>query len=342
MIFDISSELSEVLDFLGSEGSGSVAFIVRDGRLAGSITDGDIRRSLSASSQLIPSISNLMNSQVRYIIEGSNIRASFKALKREGITHVPLVHENLSIIRILNAKELNTVLPVTAVIMAGGLGSRLAPLTDNVPKPLLKVGKKSIIDYTFDRLVKCGVISFFIPVKYKADMIINHFENMKNGHFSTEFFIETEPLGTIGSLAYLSDIHTDYVLLTNADVLTNINYEKLYEVALDLDADIAVSTISYEVDIPYAVVDTHDTQIVSLIEKPKYSYQCNSGIYLIRKELLLSLEKDKRCDAPDFIELNIAKGKNVIYVNNDRFWLDIGKHKDFELAQSLVKEINFD
>lgn len=341
MIFDLRTSLKEIIEYLGGLGNGKVAFIVDGNRLVGSITDGDIRRSLT-SAKNTNTIDTLMNKDVKYIQSNKDIRHEFKRFKLSGITQIPIVNDKREIVKILDSKALKTILPVTAIIMAGGLGTRLAPLTDLTPKPLLIVGEKPIIDYTFDRLMNCGIDHYFIPVKYKAEMIQAHFQKKSFENIKLNFFIETLPLGTIGSLAYLRDCETEYVLLTNADVLTNICYETLYEKALDSNADIAVSTISYEVDIPYAVVESISGQITALTEKPKYTYQCNSGIYLIRTKLLSDLKENSRCDAPDFIESQIKMGRKVIYVNNDRFWLDIGKHKDFDLAQSLVKQINFD
>lgn len=341
MIFDLNVSLKEILGFLGDKGHGKVAFIVDDNKLVGSVTDGDVRRGVANLTEGI-SLLDLMNTDVKYIDYRGDIRREFKYLKSRGISHIPVVDESLEILRILDAKSLKTILPITAVIMAGGLGTRLAPLTDITPKPLLKVGDKPIIDYTFDRLVNCGVNSFFIPLKYKAEQVQEHFRKKAQENVSIEFFIETKALGTIGSLAYLNDSQSDYVLLTNADVLTNICYESFYERTINERADIAVSTITYEVDIPYAVVDHHEERIVALTEKPVYKYHCNSGIYLIRKTLLAELTKDCRLDAPDFIKSQISKGRKVIFVNNDRFWLDIGKRKDFDSAQAIVKQLNFD
>jgi NDP-sugar pyrophosphorylase family protein len=217
--------------------------------------------------------------------------------------------------------------------MAGGLGQRLRPLTLNTPKPLLIVGSKPIIEHNIDRLALFGIDDFWISVKYLGEQIQNYFGNGASKNISIEYVWEDEPLGTIGAVSKIDNFKHDYILVTNSDLLTNIDYEQFFLEFINQNADLAILTIPYNVSIPYAVLETQMGEVKSFKEKPTYTYFSNGGVYLIKKEMLNYLPKNEFYNATDLIEELIHKSHRVISVPFNGFWLDIGRHEDFEKAK---------
>ena len=225
--------------------------------------------------------------------------------------------------------------------MAGGTGTRLMPLTEKTPKPLLKVGDKAIMEHNLDRLSLYGIDDYWFSVKYLGEQIEDFFGKGEEKSINIKYVWENNPLGTIGAVSKIKDFRHNYVLVTNSDVLTNLDYEDFYLDFIDKDADFSVVTIPYEVNIPYAVLENKDGNIISFKEKPTYTYYSNGGIYLIKKEMLDYIPKDEFFNTTDLIESLIKKNKKVISYPLSGYWLDVGKHEDFEKAQKDIKQIKF-
>jgi NDP-sugar pyrophosphorylase family protein len=223
--------------------------------------------------------------------------------------------------------------------MAGGLGQRLRPLTLNTPKPLLKVGSKPIIEHNIDRLAMFGIDDFWISVKYLGEQIQNYFGNGEFKNISIEYIWEDEPLGTIGAVSKIDNFKHDYILVTNSDLLTNIDYEQFFLDFINQDADLAILTIPYNVSIPYAVLETQMGEVKSFKEKPTYTYFSNGGVYLMKKDMLNYLPKNDFYNATDLMEELIHKSHKVISVPFNGYWLDIGRHEDYEKAQIDIKKL---
>ena len=232
-------------------------------------------------------------------------------------------------------------MPVDAVIMAGGRGQRLQPLTDTVPKPLLKVGEKAIMEHNLDRLSLFGIDDFWVSVKYLGKQIENYFGTGNDRNIKIEYVWEQESLGTIGAVSKINNFEHDFVLITNSDLLTNIDYEHFFLDFLKQESDLAVLTIPYQVSIPYAVLETNNGTIKSFKEKPTYTYYSNGGVYLLKKEMLNYIPKDTFFNATDLIEELIKNNKKVTSFPFSGYWLDVGKHEDFEKAQIDIHNIKF-
>jgi len=225
--------------------------------------------------------------------------------------------------------------------MAGGRGQRLQPLTDTVPKSLLKVGDKAIMEHNLDRLALFGIDDFWVSVKYLGEQIENHFGKGIEKNINIEYVWESEPLGTIGAVSQIKNFEHDYILVTNSDLLTNIDYEQFFLEFIKQDADLAVLTIPYQVSIPYAVLETNNGDVRSFKEKPTYTYYSNGGIYLMKKEMLKYIPQDTFFNATDLIEKLINNKLKVISFPFSGYWLDVGKHEDFEKAQIEIYNIKF-
>ena len=310
-------------------------------QLVGTLTDGDIRRSLLKGISITDVLENVMFKDFRFIRLNQFTSQEIKKYKELNLRLIPLLDDSNKIVKILNISKLKALLPIDAVMMAGGRGERLRPLTDFTPKPLLKVGDKSIIERNIDRLAEYGISDLSITIKYLGHQIVEKFGNGESKNISIKYVEETEPLGTIGSVSLIEDFKNDSILVMNSDLLTNIDFEDFYNDFINDDADMAVASIPYKVDIPYAVIEKEGNRILSFKEKPTYTYYSNAGIYLIKRKLLHLIPVAKHFNATDFMEALIEQGGKVIHFPIHGYWLDIGKHDDFNKAQEEVAHIKF-
>jgi NDP-sugar pyrophosphorylase family protein len=275
------------------------------------------------------------------IYENENSFDKIEIYKNKHFRIIPILNRDNVIIDILNFRTKNTIIPVDAILMAGGEGKRLRPLTENTPKPLLKVGGKPIIEYNVDRLANVGVQNIFMSINYLGEQLESYFGNgdAKNIHIS--YVRENKPLGTIGSILLVENFEHEDILVMNSDLLTNIDFADFYKSYKDADADMAVATTSYHVDVPYAVLETDENQKVvkSLKEKPRYTYYSNAGIYILKKELLKMIPKDTFYDITDLMEKVIEMDNKLITYPINGYWLDIGKPEDFKKAQEDIKHL---
>jgi NDP-sugar pyrophosphorylase family protein/mRNA-degrading endonuclease RelE of RelBE toxin-antitoxin system len=308
-------------------------------KLVGSLTDGDVRRGLLKGYTVDSKVDEIIQPEPRYIKKGDYSIQKIIEYREEDYRIIPVVNEENIVVNVINFKHLKSYLPVDAVIMAGGLGQRLRPLTLNTPKPLLKVGSKPIIEHNIDRLAMFGIDDFWISVKYLGEQIQNYFGNGASKNISIEYVWEDEPLGTIGAVSKIENFNHDYILVTNSDLLTNIDYEQFFLDFINQDADLAILTIPYNVSIPYAVLETQMGEVKSFKEKPIYTYFSNGGVYLMKKEMLNFLPKNNFYNATDLMEELIHKCHKVISVPFNGYWLDIGRHEDYEKAQVDIKKL---
>lgn len=264
---------------------------------------------------------------------------NIRQIKKKGIRLLPVLDKEGKIKRIIDFSQVKTVLPVDAVLMAGGRGERLRPLTDEVPKPLLKVGEKPIIEHNIDHLRYFGIKNFYLTIRYLADKIEKHCGNGNNKDISIQYLREKEPLGTIGAVSMIKKFAHDHVLIMNADLFTDIDLEDFYQDFLEKDADLSIATSPYNVDVPYAVLNLDQDVVKGFREKPSYTYHSNAGIYLIKRELLKTIPVNKSFNATDFIQALIDSGKKVIRYPIIGYWIDIGKPEDYQKVQEITKHI---
>ncbi|GAB4190977.1 MAG: nucleotidyltransferase family protein [Thermoflexibacter sp.] len=305
--------------------------------LVGTVTDGDIRRGLLKAKSIEDRIEKIMFRNFRFLLKDRISPQQIAQFRQDEIYLLPIIDEYGRVLRVVNLNETKSLLPLEVVLMAGGRGERLKPLTNHTPKPLLKVGEKPILEHNIDRLITYGIDNFYISVRYLSDLIT---EYCKKFEVNINYIHEEVPLGTIGAVALIEQFHYDTVLVMNADLLTNIDLEDFYMSFLRQKADLSVAAIPYNVNIPYAVLETKDEQILSLHEKPTYTYHSNAGIYLIKNYLLEHIPKNQFYNATDFIDAMIKKGYKVCYYPILTYWLDIGKPEDFEKAQEDIKYLH--
>lgn len=320
----------------------AILFVVdNEDKLIGALTDGDVRRGLLKGFTIECNVDEIIQDNPRYIVKGENNLKKVIEYREGDFRIVPVVDENRKVVNVINFRKIRSYLPIDAVIMAGGRGQRLQPLTDTVPKPLLKVGDKPIMEHNLDRLALFGIDDFWVSVKYLGEQIEQHFGKGENKNIKIEYVWENEPLGTIGAVSQIKNFEHDYILVTNSDLLTNIDYEQFFLEFIRQDADLAVLTIPYQVNIPYAVLETNKGEVKSFKEKPTYTYYSNGGIYLIKKKMLNFIPKETFFNATDLMEELISKNLKVISFPFSGYWLDVGKHEDFEKAHIDIHNIKF-
>lgn len=343
-IIEHTRPLHEALGALNAlSGTGTMTLFVTGGRrLLGSLTDGDVRRALLAGIGLDAPVRDAMHTPARAVpapaASPDNV-LHYKMLRQKGITIVPVVDNDGNIVDMVDLRATRTRLPLSAILMAGGKGERLRPMTLTTPKPLLKIEGKAIIDYNIEALAECGVSDITVTTRYLAEQIHEHFRLPVAG-VQVKCVTEDKPLGTIGSAALVRVEGDGNTLVMNSDLLTTVSFEEMYLRHIREDADITVAVIPYQVSVPFAIITTDGSQITGIEEKPAYSYFANAGIYIFANRLLRSLPTDRRTDATDLIADTIAAGGKVVYSPVNGTWLDVGSPADFEQASQLMRHYN--
>lgn len=329
----------EAMRKLDQEKSNQTLFVLdENGKLIGTITDGDIRRGLIKGLNLDSPVHLFCYPNFSFIDSVINV-STIRRLKKEGIKVLPKLNAEGKIERVYDLSKLNSILPLHAVIMAGGRGERLRPLTDQTPKPMLPLGNKPILEHNIDRLISFGIETITISVRYLSDQIISYFGDGSDKGIRINYIEEDQPLGTIGCVSQMGKIDQEALLVLNSDVFTNIDLEDFFLAFEKSNADMAVASIPYSVDIPYAIMELNENQITSFKEKPKHTYYANAGIYLIKKESITLIPKDSFFNATDLMDSIIANHGKLIHSPITGYWIDIGKHDDYTKAKEIIKHL---
>lgn len=338
----ISSEATilQALSALNEIGhAAQTLFVVdSDNKMVGTLTDGDIRRSLIAGLPITTTVNAVMHKDFQYITQADWDVRRLKTLRKKDILFIPILDNKQHIVGVCNLMKYKNILPLDAVLMAGGKGERLRPLTEKNPKPLLPVGDKAIIDYNIDNLVYHGVKHISVTVNYLKEQLEEHFATEHDG-IKVQCVREPRFLGTIGSLRFVENFYNDTILIMNSDLFTNVDLEDFYLHFKETNADMSAAAIPYSISIPYGIFNVKDDTITGLIEKPTYNYYANAGIYLVKKEVLDFIPNDTFFNATDLIELLISQNKKVVRFPLHGYWIDIGNKDEYAKAQDIVKHL---
>jgi dTDP-glucose pyrophosphorylase len=337
-----NTSVQDALKSLNKLAVDAILFLVDDNKkLLGSLTDGDLRRGFINGLNLESDLVKFIQPNPKFIQQGKYNLKEIIALRKRFFTIFPVLDAQMCVINVVNFRHLKSYLPVDALIMAGGRGQRLKPLTDTTPKPLLKVGNKPIIEHNIDRLNTFGIDDIWISVRYLGDQIVEFFKDGNKKAIRINYVWEKDALGTAGALALVESFIHDHVLLMNSDLLTNIDFEDLYLFFEEQNADLVVACIPYQINVPYAVMETKDNLVTGFKEKPTYTHYSNAGIYLMKKEVVKLIPKHELFNATDLMEKLIKQNKKVVAYPLMSYWLDIGKHEDFQKAQIDINNIKF-
>lgn len=316
-----------------------ILFVIDENeRVIGSVTDGDIRRSIIKEQNLQKPVGDICNKGFRYLSVSDEYQ-SLDNYRKIDIRILPVLDENKRMVDLIDLKKIQAKLPVQAVIMAGGRGKRLSPLTDTVPKPMLKLGGKPIIEHNIDRLISFGIKKIYISVKYLGEQIVEYFGDGSSKGIQIEYVWEDKPLGTAGALALIEGLHTEHILLMNSDLFSNVNFESLYLKLIEEQADMSVASTEYKIDVPYAVFETDGSKVTSFKEKPSFIYHSNAGVYILKRELINKIPKGEFCDITDVMEKLVSENGKLVYDPIIGYWIDIGKPVDYQHAQEFIKHL---
>lgn len=319
----------------------SILFVVDEERkLLGSLTDGDLRRGFIKGLGFENKLLDFVQSSPISIKENEYDLNQLEKFRKELLKIIPIINKDNVIVDILDFSLRKTMIPADAVLMAGGEGKRLRPLTENTPKPLLKVGDKPIIEYNIDRLINYGIKNINLSINYLGEQLVEYFGTGDSKGIDIKYVKEDKPLGTIGSILLVENFYNDDIIVMNSDLLTNIDFADFFKTYKESDADMAVAATSYHVDVPYAVLEVTDgVEVKSLKEKPRYTYYSNAGIYIIKKEILKMIPENEFYDITDLMERVLEMNLKLVTYPINGYWLDVGKHEDFKKAQEDIKHI---
>lgn len=311
-----------------------------DGRVTGSLTDGDIRRAIAGGTPVDGPVTEAAKRDFEYIEEatGKSDVEKIRRLRQRRIKLIPVLDRERRLKEIINLDETKNRLPVDAVVMAGGKGERLRPLTDTTPKPLLKIGDKAIIDHNIDRLIDYGIRDINVTVNYLHEQIERHFEEPVRG-VRVRTVREPRFLGTIGSAKLAGPFSHDTILVMNSDLFTNIDLENFYLHFAENGADMSVAAVPYNVSIPFGILELEGRNVQALVEKPHLDFYINGGIYLLRRSVLEEIPDGERFDATDLIGRLLVAGRRVIRYPLNGTWIDIGTLPEYQKAQELFSHM---
>jgi len=347
-LIDETATMRDTMAAIDRSGKGIALLVDADRRLVATITDGDIRRAILSGIQLDAPVAYLVARKPpasrRPITAGLDLdEAELKALMdQHGIRHVPVLDAKRRVVRLAIREELDAVedMAVSAVIMAGGFGTRLRPLTDDTPKPMLSIGGTPLLERTVGRLRKCGIRNVSLTTHYLPEKIQSHFGDGSEFGVRINYVEEEIPMGTAGALGLLPE-SDEPLLVMNGDILTGIDFQELVKFHREHEASLTVGVRQYEFKVPYGVVQAEQGVVRSLREKPKYEFLVNAGIYLLEPDVRGYIPADRRFDMTDLIGALLQDGRKVVTFPVVEYWLDIGQIEDFQKAQRDVTSLGW-
>lgn len=311
-----------------------ILVVDKNNRLLGTVTDGDIRRSILTGMSLDDPIQKIMNSDPTVATIDESRESILTAMQRTGLHHIPLVDENH---RVMGLETLNELIQSPTkknwvVLMAGGLGSRLSPLTDECPKPMLKVGNKPLLETILENFIEYGFHQFYISVNYMADVVKSYFGDGSRWGVDICYLHEDQRLGTAGALGLLPKKPTEALLVMNGDLLTKVNFKQLLDFHSTHQAQATMCVREYDFQVPYGVVKIDAHRITSIDEKPIQRFFINAGIYALEPEALDLIPSNTYFDMPLLFKKLIEQQKETAVFPIREYWLDIGQLSDYDRA----------
>jgi dTDP-glucose pyrophosphorylase len=337
----INATIKEALQIIDS-GAMQIALVVNENdKLLGTLTDGDIRRGLLKGLTLNSSIESIIF-KTPTIAKISDIKDEILKLALSKKLHqIPIVDDNGKILGIQEIEELIKPKGKTnkVILMVGGLGTRLRPLTENTPKPMLKVGNKPILQTIVEKFAEYGYINIVMCVNYKSHIIQDYFGDGSSFGVNMEYILEEQRMGTAGALSLLNEKPTEPFFVMNGDLLTNVNFEHLHDFHISNNSMGTMCVREYDFQVPYGVVNIDGSHILSIEEKPTHKFFVSAGIYMLSSDVLEYIPKNKFYDMPTLFEKIISENKNAISFPLREYWMDIGRLEEYEKANNEYHEV---
>lgn len=324
---------------------GIVLIVDEAGRLAATITDGDIRRALLANQPLESPVQDIVSrkdctsrAQPLTALFGTDNATLLTLMQEREVRQVPLLDEQHRVVGLVTLDDLlpAQVLPLQAVIMAGGYGTRLRPLTEELPKPMLPIGDRPLMEFIIGQLRRTGIKQVNIATHYLPEKIKDYFGDGKDFGMELNYVTEDSPLGTAGALGLMAKPENP-LLIINGDILTRVNFKAMLDFHKENNAALTVAVRKYDMNVPYGVVESDGARVQAVHEKPLLTFLVNAGIYLLEPAAHRYIPNGESSNMTDLIERLITDGHNVVNFPIMEYWLDIGSDIDYAKAQQDVK-----
>lgn len=333
-----AARVQEAMRLIDRNGLGIVLVCDDDLHLLGTVTDGDVRRAILAGADLEGPVSELMTTNPQAVRVETPETVVRDTMVDASVRQIPALNDERSVVGLHFLPDLVSHSRPPAVIMAGGLGSRLGDLTNDTPKPLIEVGGKPILQHIVEHLESAGVDNLFISTRYLAEKIEDHFRDGEQWGLSIEYIREKQRLGTAGALKYLDGKIAEPFLVMNGDLLTNFPVEELEHFHREIGAQMTVCVRHYSMEVPFGVAEIEGSRIVALSEKPRYDFFVNAGIYFLEPEVLKHIPSDQYFDMTELIETLLESGGKIASFPVVERWLDVGRPDDLVAARDLLEE----
>lgn len=330
----LTSTIRDALQIINN-GAMQMAIVVdSEGKLLGTLTDGDIRRGLLNNLSLEDSVETILHTTPTVATLSDTKEEILKKALNKKLHQIPIVDDAY---RVVGVQEINDLIkpstkPNMVVLMVGGLGSRLRPLTEEIPKPMLKVGNKPILQTIVEKFAEYGFTDIIMCVNYKSNIIQDYFGDGSVFGVSIEYVVEEQRMGTAGALSLLKTLPKDPFFVMNGDLLTNINFEHLHNYHLSQNAIATMCVREYDFQVPYGVVHMEGNSILSIEEKPLHKFFVSAGIYMLDPEVIRYIPKNQFYDMPTLFETLIKEEQKAISFPIREYWLDIGQMEEYERA----------
>jgi dTDP-glucose pyrophosphorylase len=345
VIVDPQTTIRDVLVAINRGGIG-VALITEGLKLIATVTDGDMRRALLEGQDLDSSVSVLLTRKVSSHFgdpvtapAGTDQTILLNLMRKNQVRHLPLIDEKGEVNDLVTLEQLlpDEVVPLQAVIMAGGYGSRLRPLTEELPKPMLPLRGRPLMERVVEQLREAGIRRVNISTHYKSEKIIEHFGDGQNFGVELSYVQEEEPLGTAGALG-LMETPKEPLLVINGDILTQMDFRALLAYHREHTATLTVAVRKYDLSVPYGVITTDaESRVIGLQEKPLLSFFVNAGIYLLEPKAYDFIPKNEHCDMNEVIQALLDNEEKVVSFPIHEYWIDIGQSSDYLKAQEDIE-----
>jgi dTDP-glucose pyrophosphorylase len=340
-ILGLGASLRAVLETMTRSGKQIVLVVDADGRLAGVVTDGDIRRAMLRGASLDAKVDEVVNRAPLTGPAGLSAPEALQIMRTRSVRHLPLLDPERRVADLLRLEDLLAPPPLRsrAIIMAGGEGRRLRPLTELTPKPLLAVGGKPLVEIMIERLRQSGVVDITIAVHHKSEVIRERLGDGARLGVRIDYALEPKPLGTMGALTLLRDGLSGPFFVVNADILTKCDFRAMWEFhGQQENAAMTVGVSIHQVDIPYGEFTLHDGRVTRVEEKPRKEFPVNAGIYLLDPSAIDVIPAGEYFDATDMIRALVDRGRVVAAHLIREYWLDVGRLPDLEKANRDIAE----
>lgn len=338
-----SISLRQAIELIDTSGRHILFVVDLERKLKGTISDGDIRRSILKGIDLAESIYEIYNKNPKFSYQSGGRQAAIKLMREHSIDQIPIVDTNGVVVGVetfnANLQGIKAQNPV--IIMAGGLGTRLKPITTHIPKALTPIADKPILEIIINRFVNYGFFNFYISVNYKSEMIVDYFKDGSAFNANINYIHEDTQLGTAGALSKLDLENIEFpCLVTNCDILTTVNIPDMFLSHANEKSELTLGTRKMSYEIPYGVIETHHNVVQSIKEKPSYEYEINAGIYILNKELIKFVPNDTFYNMTDLIQKALDMGMKISTYPIHSYWIDIGEMAYLEKARIDYATLN--